>query len=243
MTTLELVLAFGKGNVIDLRALDLLRVQLAEHRADPQLRAIFIRAEGPHFSYGASVDEHRPEKVREFLPAFHCFLRELLAIEVPCVASVRGACLGGGLEVALCASFVFAAPDAVFGAPEVRLGVFAPFASTMLPRRIGAAHAERMLLTGVSVPARRALEIGLCDEVADDPDAAARHFIGAELAGKSASSLRLALRAVRRPLLAQLDSALADLERLYLDDLMRTHDAREGIAAFLERRSPRWENR
>ena len=242
MSVLELVLAFGKGNVIDSQAVSVLRARLAEHGRDPQLRAILLRAEGPHFSYGASVDEHRPEKVRDFLPQFHRMLRELCAIEVPCVASVRGACLGGGFELALCASYLFASPDAVFGAPEVRLGVFAPFASVMLPRRVGAAHAERLLLSGASIAAARAYEIGLADRVADDPDAAARTFIEAELAPKSASSLRLALRAVRRPLFAQLDSALGDLERLYLDDLMRTRDAREGIAAFLERRPPRWQD-
>lgn len=243
MTTLELVLSFGKGNIIDAHAVEVLRARLAEHRNDPQLRAIFIRADGPHFSYGASVDDHRPEKVREFLPRFNALLRELLAIEVPCVASVRGACLGGGLELVLCSTFLYAAPDAMFGSPEVRLGVFAPFASVMLARRIGRANAERMLLSGASIPARRAAEMGLCDDISDNPDAAALHFIETELLTKSASSLRLALRAVRRPLLAQLDSALADLEHLYLEDLMRTHDACEGIAAFLERRSPRWEDR
>jgi cyclohexa-1,5-dienecarbonyl-CoA hydratase len=241
MSVLELVLAFGKGNVIDSRAVATLRERLAS--VGPEVRAIFLRAEGPHFSYGASVDEHRPEKVRDFLPAFHRLLREIVATEIPCVAAVRGACLGGGLELALCASFLYASPDAVFGAPEIRLGVFAPFASAMLPRRIGAAHAERMLLSGQSITAARAREIGLVDDIVEDPDAAARRLIETELAPKSATALRYAMRAVRRPLAAELDSALADLEAFYLGDLMRTPDAREGIAAFLEKRSPRWEGR
>jgi cyclohexa-1,5-dienecarbonyl-CoA hydratase len=239
---LEVGLAAPKGNVLDSAMLRALRAVFRDNTCDPHLLAVLLRAQGPHFSFGASVEEHRPEHAARMLAELHGLLREIWDLQIPCVAAVRGACLGGGLELALCASFLVAAPDARFAAPEIKLGVFAPFASAILPFRVGLAHAERLLLSGEPLDAATALRIGLCDEIALDPEARARALIGERLAGKSASSLRFALRAARLPVRAQIDEALARLERLYLDELLATQDAREGIAAFIDKRPPSWKD-
>lgn len=232
-----------KANVLDGAMIRALRAALAEHGRDPHLHAILLTSRGPHFSFGASVEEHRPDQAAEMLGAMNGLVRDLLDLEVPCVAAVRGQCLGGALELVLCASFVVVSPDALLGQPEIRLGVTAPVASALLPFKVGLARAERMLLSGNSLDAEAARAMGLVDEIAEDPEASARAIIADVLLAKSASSLRFALRAARLPLRRLIDEALEAQERLYLDELMKTHDAVEGIAAFLEKRPPRWEDR
>lgn len=240
---LNITLNRPPGNILDAVVCAAIRAALAEHGRDPNLRAIVLGASGKHFSFGASVKEHRPEEVSQMLPSLHGLFRELMDLPFPCVAAVQGQCLGGGFELMLCASFVFASPDAQFGLPEITLGVFAPFASAILPVKLGQAHAERLLLTGTKIDAERAQAIGLVDAIAADPKAATEHFVEAHLMPRSASSLGFALRAARLRLRTHLDESLLSLEHLYLDQLMATHDAKEGIQAFLEKRSPVWKNR
>ena len=126
---------------------------LAEHLPRADLRGVIVDAEGPQFSFGASVEEHLPANCAAMLAALHALLLRLLASPVPVLFAVRGQCLGGGLELALAGTLIFAAPDARFGQPEIRLGVFAPFASAVLPERIPRAAAEEMLLSGRSLTA------------------------------------------------------------------------------------------
>jgi cyclohexa-1,5-dienecarbonyl-CoA hydratase len=175
------------------------------------------------------------------LPAFHALARELLELSIPVACAVRGACLGGGLELALLADRIFVAPDAKLGQPEILLGVFAPLGSALLPRRIGASAAADLLLTGRTIPAEEATRLGLAQVLAQDPGAEALAW-AREVCGKSAAALRRATRAAR---LAWMPGFLADLaavEELYLQDLMKTKDAAEGIRAFLEKREPTWED-
>jgi cyclohexa-1,5-dienecarbonyl-CoA hydratase len=169
-------------------------------------------------------------------------MRDLLASPLVLLAAVRGKCLGGGLELASFCHRVFASPDASLGQPEVVLGVFAPMASAFLPERVGRPAAEDLCLTGRAVGAAEALDMRLVDEVAQDPGAAALAWARGHLGAKSASSLRHAVRAVRAGLAPRLLAALDAVERQYLDGLMATADAEEGVRAFLEKRSPRWRN-
>jgi cyclohexa-1,5-dienecarbonyl-CoA hydratase len=239
----RLTLAAGKGNVLSRGVIAALRQALDAAWAHGELRAVVIDAEGRAFSYGAAVDEHRPEQAREMLHDLHALVLELAASPVPVIAAVRGACLGGGLELVLACTRIVVAPDAQLGQPEIRLGVFAPVGSVLLPRRVGEARAAELLLGGESVGAARAVEIGLADELAEDPLEAARAFVRARLLPLSASSLRHAHRALRRSTVEVLRAELAELERLYLEELVPTEDAREGIAAFLEKRAPVWRHR
>jgi cyclohexa-1,5-dienecarbonyl-CoA hydratase len=229
----------GKGNVLDRPLLASLRSLLREVEATP-VKAVVLEGAGDHFSFGASVDEHRPEKVRAFLADFHALFRELFARPVVRLAVVRGQCLGGGLELALACTRLFASKNVRLGQPEIRLAVFAPVASLLLPARVGQATADELLVTGRTLPAEEALKLRLVDEVDDDPLAAARRFVHACLLPLSASSLRFAAKAARAQLAAAFDAQLASLERLYLEQLMATPDAVEGIAAFLEKRQARF---
>lgn len=240
---LRLRLARPKANLVDAAMIAALAQALAAHRDNAGLLAALVDHEGPHFSFGASVEEHLPGACEQMLASLHALLGAMLEWPRPILMAVRGQCLGGGLEFALAGNLMFAAPEAQFGQPEMKLGVFAPAASVLLPLRIGQARAEDLLYSGRSIDASTALAWGLANEVAGDPAAAAVAYFEKHLAGKSAASLAHAVRAAREPFAELARARLDDVEALYLDKLMATRDAREGLAAFLEKRAPQWEHR
>lgn len=241
----ELRLTRSPRNVLDGVALAALAdaaatLRGADHR---HARAILLTADGPSFSVGASVPEHGRAQAAGMLAGFHAALRALVDVDLPIVAGLRGHCLGGGLELALLAARIYAHPATQLGQPEIRLGAIAPVASLLLPARIGQAAAEDLLTSGRAVDGPAALALGLVTELADAPEAAAAAWIRAALVPHSASSLRLATRAARAGLRRALAAPLTALERLYVDELSPTHDAEEGVRAFLDKRAPRWEDR
>jgi cyclohexa-1,5-dienecarbonyl-CoA hydratase len=240
---LRLRLARPKANIVDAAMIAALHAALDAHRASPGLRGVLLDAEGPHFSFGASVEEHLADRCAEMLASLHALLIAMVEFPLPILVAVRGQCLGGGLEVALAGGPIFAAPEAQLGQPEIRLGVFAPAASCLLPWRVNQAAAEDLLWSGRSVDAAAALAMGLVHTLAEDPEAAALAYFDEHLAPRSAASLACAVAAVRAPRIRELRERLAEVERLYLDRLMKTHDANEGLAAFLARRTPAWEHR
>lgn len=231
----------SKGNVLDAAAMDALAALFRGAAAAPHLKAIVLEGQGPHFSFGASVPEHLPPHVAPMLARFHGALLAMLDSAVPVLAAVRGQCLGGGLELVSLCHRVFAAHDAKLGQPEIVLGVFAPIASIVLAERAGRGAAEDLCLTGRSVAVDEALRLRLVDEVVEgDPAEAALAWARTHLLPKSASSLRYAVRAARASLHARLAAELPRIERLYLDGLMSTADALEGLNAFVERRPAVW---
>lgn len=240
---LRLRLGRPKANILDATMIAALDGAMTAGLAGGPTLAILIDAEGPNFSFGASVEEHLPEHCAAMLRDFHALLLRLLAFPAPVLFAVRGQCLGGGLELALTGSHIFASPGAMFGQPEIKLGVFAPAASALLPERIGHGAAEDMLLTGRSVTAEEALTLRLIDAVADDPERAAEQWFATHLADKSAAALARAMAAARADLIARTRVRLSELEALYLDGLMRTEDALAGLQAFLAKRTPHWEHR
>lgn len=231
-----------KGNVLDAVLTAELDEVFREAADEPHLKAVLLAAEGPHFSFGASVEEHRKEHVAGMLAGFHGLVRSIGASGVPVLAAVHGMCLGGGLELAALCQRVFAHPKASFGQPEVTLGVFAPIGSAILAERIGRGAADDLLLTGRVVPCEEARVMRLVDAVDERPEAAALDWADKYLLPRSASSLRFATRAARLGFTQRLAAILPELERLYLEELMATHDATEGLEAFLEKRAPRWSN-
>jgi len=240
---LRLRLDRPKANIVDARMIAALHAALDAHRAAPGLRGVLLDAEGPHFSFGASVEEHLADRCAAMLASLHALVLAMAEFPVPILVAVRGQCLGGGLEVALAGGPIFASPAAQFGQPEIKLGVFAPAASCLLGWRIGAAAAEDLLWSGRSIAGSAALAIGLVQSLADDPEAAALAYFDEHLAPRSAAALACAVAAVRAPRVRELRQRLADVEHLYLERLMRTHDANEGLDAFLARRNPVWEHR
>jgi len=240
---LRLRLSRPKANIVDAAMIGALRAALGEHLTDARLRAVLLEAEGPHFSFGASVEEHLPGSCAAMLRDLHALILQLVASPVPVLVAVRGQCLGGGLEVAAAGHLIFAAPGATLGQPEIKLAVFAPAASCLLPERIGPSRAADLLFSGRSIGAEEAHRIGLVDALADDPSIAALAYFEEHLAPRSASSLRFAVRAARYDFVYRIRRKLAEVERLYLAELMSTHDAVEGLSAFTARRPPAWEDR
>jgi cyclohexa-1,5-dienecarbonyl-CoA hydratase len=240
---LRLTLARPKANLIDAAMIAALHGAFVAYRGHPRLRGVLLDAEGPHFSFGASVEEHLPDQCAAMLASLHALVLAMLEFPVPILVAVRGQCLGGGLEIALAGGPIFAAPDAQLGQPEMKLGVFAPAASCLLPYRISQPAAEDLLFSGRTLPADEAKAMGIVQAVADDPEVAALAYFEQHLAGKSAASLACALAAARGAMIHDVRRRLSEVERLYVDRLMQTRDANEGLVAFLAKRKPHWEHR
>ncbi|MFQ6003944.1 MAG: cyclohexa-1,5-dienecarbonyl-CoA hydratase [Woeseia sp.] len=239
---LRLQLAKPKANIIDAAMIRALSATLDNHATDSRLMSVVLDAAGPNFSFGASVEEHLPDRCAEMLEKFDSLILQMIGYPIPIVAAVHGQCLGGGLEIACASNFIIAAPDARLGQPEISLAVFAPAASCLLPERVGQSQAEMLLLSGRSIDAMRASKIGLVDEITDQPTEAALAWIDENIIDKSASSLRIAVAAARHDYMSRVKEKLEALEAMYIDELMKTRDPVEGLTAFLEKRKPVWEH-
>jgi len=239
---LRVRLSRPKANIIDAAMIAALDGALFEHLGDRKLGAVLLDAEGPHFSFGASVEEHLPDRCAALLQGFDRLVLRLVEAPLPVLAAVRGQCLGGGLELAVAAHLVFVAPDANLGQPEMKLGVFAPAASCLLPELIGPQRAIDLLLSGRSISGAEAVAIGMAHQAAADPEAAALGYFEEHLRPKSASSLRHAVNAARLDYAARIKAKINSVERIYLDKLMKTHDAVEGLNAFTAKRAAQWQH-
>lgn len=239
---LRLRLNRPKANVLDGEMISAAAGVFAEYRNPGTIRAALIDAAGPHFSFGASVEEHLPGQCAEMLKGLHALLVAMLEWPRPILIAVRGHCLGGGLEFALAGSLIFAAPEAQLGQPETRLGVFAPAASCLLGLRVNQSAAEDLLFSGRSVTAVEAKALGLVHFLADNPEAAALEYFDVNLGNKSAAALGFAVRAAREGMLIEVSRRLAAVEKLYVDETISTHDALEGLQAFLAKRPATWKH-
>ncbi len=242
---IRLTLNAPKGNVLDRGMMEALQRSLNDLADRPEIKLLILTGAGKHFSFGASVQEHLPDQVRNMLPQFHRLFYTLMELAIPTVALVSGQCLGGGLELALMCDFLFADATAKLGQPEINLGVFPPPASLLLPLKIGRTHAEDILLTGRTITAEEGHKMGLFTALFDDRktmEEEVDQWIQTNILPKSASSLRHGVRAARWTLNQTLQKELPKLERYYLETLMSTRDAQEGLVAFLERRQPKWSN-
>lgn len=230
-------------NVLNVAALRELGAALEEAASADGSKVLLITGAGRTFCAGVDVADHTADRIGETLPLFHEVVRRLRSIEMPIVAAVNGAALGGGLELALACDLVWAREDAKLGQPEIQLGVFPPVAAALLPRRIGWPRAAELVLRGRVLSAPEAREWGLVSDVlpADGFAQAVERAI-AELSALSRPALRLAKRALRAGLELEFEPALARAEELYLSELMRCEDPHEGLTAFLEKRRPAWKD-
>jgi len=240
---LRLRLNRPKANIVDAEMFASIDAALTAHGGNPGLLAILIDAEGPHFSFGASVQEHLPQNCAAMLRTFHALILRMVKSEIPILVAVHGQCLGGGLELAMSGHLMFVAPDAKLGQPEIKLAVFAPAASCLMPERIGRALAEDLLFSGRSITGAEAAAIGLANVAAENPEAAALAWFDEHISGASGIALRHAVAAARVGLAERLAERLAAVEKLYLDSLMFSHDAVEGLQAFIAKRPAKWEHR
>ena len=235
-----LVLDQPRANLLDRAMIAGIREAVEELLHVPSLRLLAFTGAGGDFCFGASVAEHRRDEAPAMLAELHAMFREIEALGVPTAAAVRGRCLGAGLELAAWTGRLVAAPDATLGCPEVRLGVFPPMGVVALGWRVGGSRAIELAITGRTVGGEDALATGLVDQVHADPMHVLREWFAEALSPLSAAAVRHAWRAARLEPAERMARLLPRLESLYLDELMLTHDANEGIAAFTERRPPRW---
>jgi len=208
---------------------------------EQELRVVLLSAAGKHFSAGASVEEHLPGEVESMIPEFMATVAALRDFPAPVVVAVHGRCLGGALELALSGDVVLAGEGALLGVPEIALGVFPPAACVQFPRIVGPQAAAELILAGTPLSAEQAERAGLVRRVVpDDRLAAEAGELAAGMARHSAAALRVAKRALRAGEDRPRGEAEAEVVRLYLDELMRTSDATEGLRSFVEKRKPEW---
>ncbi len=240
----RIILASPPLNILNLRMMDELLAALEEIEQQPAISAIVLAGSQRAFSAGVDIKEHTPDKVHNMLVKFHSVIRALLASRKVTVVAVQGKCLGGGAEVAMVCDLVYTTRDATWGFPEITLGCYPPVAAAALSALVGQKRAADLLLTGRTISGDEALAIGLatgaaCAEELESMvnDATAR------LAKLSPAALQMAKKAFYAWDAIHLDKGLARAEKIYLEELMTTADANEGIQAFIERRPPVWKGK
>jgi cyclohexa-1,5-dienecarbonyl-CoA hydratase len=244
-TLLRLVLDAPPGNILTAGLMEQLGHELASHVQDPSLRMVVLQGAGGQFCWGASVEEHRKASAPGMLRSLSRLVRAIAGYPVPVAALVEGRCLGGGFELVLACHLAFTTPDAQLGCPEIKLGVFPPVLAALGPWRLGGALSDRLVLTGESLSAEGARACGLSAAIFEGPDPFARfsEWYRKGPARLSAAALRAAAQAVRTGTAPVLGARLDELEQLYLDRVLGSHDGNEGIEAFIARRPPVWEDR
>jgi len=230
-------------NVLNIAMMKEINGVLDSWRGLKDLKAVLFQAKGRCFSAGVDVGEHMGDLAPKMIDAFHGMFRRLEGIGVPTVASVYGSCLGGGCELAIFCDLVIAADDAKFGQPEIQVGVFPPIAAQIMPRIIGQKAAMELILSGKTISAGEARDMGLINQVVgrDGLETATTAFLKPYLK-LSAEVLRLTKKAVKSGLIDPLEPSLQTIEDIYLKELLKTADAQEGLVAFLEKRKPQWRN-
>jgi len=242
----RIILDDGKANVLGSIMMNEILSVLSSFKEKNDLKLITFEGAGKHFSFGASVEEHKKENAALMLKTFHSIFYSILDLSIPTLAKISGQCLGGGLELALVCNFMFADKSAVLGQPEIKLGVFPPPASVMLPLKIGNAKAEDLLITGNSITAGKGKELGLINDVFENQETMETEvddWITKNIIPKSASSLRYSVKTSRIVFNHLVVKMLPELENMYVSNLMETEDANEGINSFLEKRKPNWKNK
>jgi len=238
---LNITLNAPPGNILDIEMITEISSAVEQNNAS-NLKALVFQGAGKNFSYGASIQEHQKQYATDLLKSFHNLLRRLIEIGKPTFAVVNGQCLGGGLELAAFCNFIFAAEDAVFGQPEVKLAVFPPVGSLILPYRIGQNAADDWVISGRSISVEEAAKNGLLHSVAAKPDAELQSYLDEHILPKSAIALQYAAKVSRFQMYNAFLENIDKVEKMYLTQLMQTKDANEGVAAFLEKRNPHWRN-
>jgi cyclohexa-1,5-dienecarbonyl-CoA hydratase len=206
---------------------------------------VFDATEGSRaFSAGVAVEEHVPATVFQMLDSFHNIFRVLNQISRPAIAVVDGAALGGGCELVAACDLVIASDRAKFGQPEIKLGVFPPVAAVLLPRIIGEKRAREMVLLGEIIDATEAMRLGLVNYVVPAGDLGTKTMaVLTKLRELSASSLAITRSALDLGAGQSFELALKKAEDLYLNELVKTGDASEGLQSFMEKRKPEWRNK
>jgi len=231
-------------NVIDLQMMDELAQATSEIETRPEISTTVISGQGNSFSAGVDVAAHTPDKVEAMLSKFHLVIRALVSTTKVTIAAVSGHCLGGGAELTMVCDLVYTTEDAQWGFPEIKLGCYPPVAVTALAALGGPKHAADLILTGRTISGSEAASIGLANRAVpvDQLDVTVEDALK-HLSKLSPAALASTKKAIYAWDSMHFDKGLARAEKIYLDELMKTEDAREGINAFLEKREPQWKRK
>ena len=231
-------------NVLNIEMMKEINQALKDFR-NKNLKVLIINANGKAFSAGVDVSDHTKEKVNEMIQIFHEIFTNLHKINAPTVALVNGSALGGGCEVATFCDIVIASEKSKFGQPEIKVGVLPPVAAAIFPKLMWSKKALELIVTGDVISADEAKELGLVNHIipVENFEVEAEKFITEKLASNSAVVLQLTKRAFMEGATQNYGEAIKKIEDIYLNELMKTNDANEGLAAFLEKRRPIWKNK
>ena len=233
-----------KHNVLDIDMMNELIVELEVLASDEELKCLVFNGAGPSFCAGVEVADHKPETVNLMIETFNRIFELIDRLDVPVIASVHGACLGGGMELAIACDIIAAAESAMFGQPEIKLAFLPPYAAIRLPHLVGPAKAIEICTTGKRYSAAEAQQMGMvCYAVADDQLTAATDKLVKEIQYNSPLIIRLNKQAVKKHLGLPFPQAVESVSDLFLNTLMKTEDVLEGIQSFEEKRKPVWKNK
>ena len=228
-------------NVITPVMMEELIQSLAEIESNPDISVIVIDGKGSSFSAGVAVAAHTPDNLEAMLTKFHAVVRALISSKKITVSKVRGNCLGGGAELAMVCDLSYTGKRAQWAFPEISLGCYPPVACAALAALIGQKRATELILTGRTISGADVANIGLVTQVVPEYklDATVEAVI-AQLSKFSPSSLGITKKAIYSWDSIHFDKGLARAEKIYLEELIKTADAQEGINAFLQKRKPNW---
>jgi cyclohexa-1,5-dienecarbonyl-CoA hydratase len=231
-------------NVIDIPMMEELAAALAEIDSHPEVAILVVSGSRKAFSVGVDVAAHTPDKVHEMLAKFHGVIHALINTRKVSIACVHGNCLGGGAELAAVCDLVYTSESATWGFPEIKLGCYPPVAATVLATIVGQKLASELILTGRSITGREAADMGLANRAAPETEleSVLQQTLD-QLRKLSPVSLSLAKKAIYVWDSIHFHKGLARAESIYLDELMKTEDAQEGITAFREKRQPVWKSK
>jgi len=240
----KITLARPKHNVFNIAMMKELNTVLENLIKDKNLKAAVIFGEGKSWCAGVDVGDHKPDMVSDMIAEFNRIFQLIEKIEVPVIAAVHGACLGGGMEIAIAADIILASEKAVFGQPEIKLGFFPPYAAIRLPALIGAPKAIEVCTTGKLYSAKQAQSLGFVSQVFESEafDEKVQDYIN-EIKYSSPLIIRLNKKAVKNNIGLGFDKGLESVSDLFLNVLMKTEDTLEGIDSFYQKRKPEWKNR
>lgn len=239
-----ITLARPKHNVFNIEMMQELNSALESVAKDENLKCLVMMGEGPSWCAGVDVGDHKPELVDQMIATFNRIFVLIDSIKVPVIAAVHGACLGGGMEVAIACDMVVASKKAVFGQPEVKLGFLPPYAAIRLPHLIGPAKTIEVCVAGKTYTADEAYGMGFVTRVFENEQFESEmEKLVKEIAASSPLILRLNKQAVKAHLGMNFENALEGVSSLFLNKLMKTEDTLEGIASFYEKRRPVWKNK
>ena len=233
----------GPLNILNISMMKEINEALLKLKNDKSIKVLIFDHKGKAFSAGVDISDHMGEKASIMLKEFHKVCKSIISFEAPTIAMTRGSALGGGCEIAIACDLIVASDKSKFGQPEIKVGVFPPVAAILFPKLINYHKAFELLVLGETIQAQEAKNIGLVNQIfpIDTFDEDSSKYLD-KLMNLSNIVLRHTKKAIKMNLNNEFSDSIDTLEKYYLEKLMTTHDANEGLNAFMEKRTPEWKN-